>query len=117
MEQSLFNEDERHYIGLLQDSINRMANNSANCKNWLFVVVAALIAFVADNKESSNILWALLIVDLLFYFFDAYYLTLENNFRDLENNFVKLVKSANKDKVEQQEINPNVIDIIYNFNF
>ncbi len=31
----MLKEDDRHYISLLQENINRMAGNSANCKGWL----------------------------------------------------------------------------------
>ena len=48
-----FTETDRHFIDLLQNTINRMANNSANCKNWFMAVVAAVIAFVANNPESA----------------------------------------------------------------
>lgn len=117
MDENTLNENYRHFIGLLQDTINRMANNSANCKNWLFVVVAAIIAFVAENKEASNILWALLIVDGLFYFFDAYYLRLENNFRDIEALFVEKVKSSQPSSGSNSKPNQDVMDLLYNFNF
>ena len=52
-----FNETDRHFIGLLQDTINRMASNSANCKTWLLAIITAVVAFVATNKSAVNLLW------------------------------------------------------------
>lgn len=83
-----FNETDRHFIGLLQDTINRMASNSANCKTWLLAIITAVVAFVATNKSAVNLLWIIVIVDVLFYLLDSYYLQLERNFRDLESDFV-----------------------------
>ena len=34
-------EDERNYINLLNDAINRMASNSSNAKSCLVAIVAA----------------------------------------------------------------------------
>lgn len=124
MEGNMFTEDGRHFIGLLQDTINRMANNSANCKNWLFVLVTAIIAFVAEHQEASNILWVLLVVDVLFYVLDAYYLRLENNFRDVEKNFVTKCKSSYtadagaKDQNKKQGSELSELDkALYDFNY
>lgn len=106
-----FPETDRHFIGLLHDTINRMANNSANCKNWFMAVVAAIIAYVANNPESADVLWVLLFIDLLFYGLDSYYLQLEKNFRDIECNFVQAVKD---DSTEDETM---VDTLLYNFNY
>lgn len=106
-----FTETERHFIGLLHDTINRMANNSANCKNWFMAVVAAIIAYVANNPESADVLWVLLFIDLLFYGLDSYYLQLEKNFRDIECNFVQAVKD------DSTEDGTMVDTLLYNFNY
>lgn len=105
-----FTETDRHFIGLLHDTINRMANNSANCKNWFMAVVAAVIAFVANNPESADVLWVLVLIDLLFYGLDSYYLQLEKNFRDIECNFVQALKYSTEDRTM-------VDTLLYNFNY
>lgn len=92
-----FNETDRHFIGLLQDTINRMASNSANCKTWLLAITTAVVAFVATNKSAVNLLWIIVIVDVLFYLLDSYYLQLERNFRDLESDFVGKVRAMADD--------------------
>lgn len=41
----VFKEDDiRQHLMMQQDIINRMANNSSNCKAWLITIVAALTA-------------------------------------------------------------------------
>lgn len=86
-------EDVRQYLQMLQDIINRMAANSSNCKAWaitLFTAMAALFIGVDGMRQWSGIV---IIPIVLFYFLDAYYLGLENNFRDLESSFIKKLRS------------------------
>jgi hypothetical protein len=109
----MFTESDRHFIGLLHDTINRMANNSANCKNWLLAILTAVVAYVASNPESSNLLWLIIIIDVLFYWLDSYYLQLENNFRDLEADFVCKVCNLGTQEAENQDYNK----YLYDFNF
>ena len=83
-----FSEEQRHYIKLLQDVINRMAGNSANCKTWLLTIVVAVITFSATKDVTKVVLLMLIGTDVLFYFLDVYYLYLERQFRLIENRFV-----------------------------
>ena len=105
-----FTETDRHFIGLLQDTINRMANNSANCKNWLLGIMSASIALVASNKEIADLLLILPFVVLLFYWLDSYYLKLENNFRQVEKEFVL---AHNKENASHTDVDA----LLYDFNF
>lgn len=93
MEESLtnmekFSEEQRHYIELLQDVINRMAGNSANCKTWLLTIVAAVITFTATKDLPKVVLIMLMGVDGLFYILDVFYLYLERKFRLIERKFI-----------------------------
>lgn len=106
-----FNETDRHFIGLLQDTINRMAGNSANCKTWLLAIITAIVAYVATNHEAINLLWVIVAADILFYFLDSYYLQLERNFRDLERDFVRKVLETAEDK------NRSDIKDVYDFDY
>ena len=106
-----FNETDRHFISLLQDTINRMAGNSANCKTWLLAIITAIIAYVATNHDATNLLWVIVAADILFYFLDSYYLQLERNFRDLECDFVGKVLATTEDE------NRSDIKDVYDFNY
>ncbi len=83
-----FSEEQRHYIELLQDVINRMAGNSANCKTWLLTIVAAVITFTATKDLPKVVLLMLMGIDVLFYLLDVFYLYLERKFRLIERKFV-----------------------------
>ena len=78
----------RTHLTILQDVIRRMAGNSASCKNWCIVLVAAILVLVARTATPNYALLALL-PTLLFLFLDAYYLALEQVFRNSYNAFVR----------------------------
>ena len=92
-------ESDRHYISLLQENINRMATNSANCKTWLVTLVAAILALQLTSKELQSILWVALGLIVLFYILDSYYLGLERKFIAVEKDFVKVAKEKEKDEM------------------
>lgn len=103
----IFTESERHYISLLQENINRMANNSANCKTWLVTLVAAILALQLTSEELRDVLWVAPGLIVLFYFLDSYYLGLERKFIALEKSFVETAKQNGTDSLP---------DDIYSFN-
>lgn len=103
----LFTETDRHYISLLQENINRMAANSANCKTWLVTLVTAIIALQLTSNELRSVLWIALGLIVLFYILDSYYLGIERKFINIEKNYVKAVKYN-----EQDELMKN----LYSFN-
>lgn len=98
-------EDDRHYISLLQENINRMSSNSANCKTWLVTILAALLAIQISLQELQGILWVALIPAILFYVLDSYYLGLERRFIKIEGNFV-----------EHEKTDEDLSTLLYNFN-
>lgn len=99
-------EDERNYINLLNDAINRMASNSANAKSFLVAIVAALIAIQMPNKDNAYVILSALLPTVLFYIMDCYYLSLEKRFRNLQKAFI------NKDT----DTEGNIIAGVYQYN-
>ena len=81
------------YLGILQGVINRMASNSAGCKTWCVTLVSAITIVIADKSDKSYV-WVALIPILLFLFLDAFYLGLEQRFRDSYNTFIKKLHSG-----------------------
>jgi len=86
------------YMTILQDIITRMATNSANTKTWCIALVSAIIVIVADKGQPSYVMISLLPM-CLFFLLDAYYLSLERQFRDRYNDFIAKLH-AGKAKVE-----------------
>jgi hypothetical protein len=75
------------HLTLLQAVIQRMAGNSAACKTWCITLVSALLVLIAD-KGTPRFAWLALIPTILFCILDAYYLALEQTFRNAYNSFV-----------------------------
>ena len=75
------------HLTIMQNVIQRMADNSRSCKLWCVTLVAATLVLVARTGEPEHALIAL-IPTMLFLFLDAYYLALERAFRYSFNAFV-----------------------------
>ena len=98
MQETIFNDEDRHYLQMLQDIINRMANNSSNCKTWMMSIFTAIIALLLTVDALRPYLWIILIPDVLFYYLDGFYLGLENDFRNLQSDFIAARKSSNSNE-------------------
>jgi hypothetical protein len=66
---------------MYQAIITRMAGNSAACKQWCIPLVTAILVFAVKEK-TYPLIWLTLIPVLICYCLDAYYLMLENRFRE-----------------------------------
>ena len=95
------NENDRHFISLLQENINRMAGNSANCKTWLVTLVSAITALQLAKTDLRAVLWVGLGLIVLFYLLDSYYLTIEKKFRALESDFVGKAKAKTQEEMTE----------------
>ena len=83
----------RTHLTIMQGVINRMAGNSASCKNWCVVLVAAILVLVARTDTTDYALLALL-PTALFLFLDAYYLAMEKDARCLYSTFVSKIHKS-----------------------
>lgn len=87
------------HISMHQDIINRMAGNSANCKNWTITLVAAMLVLLVDKKMQIPNAWICLIPIVLFYLLDCYYLGLERMCIASQNEFLEKVNNG-KDYID-----------------
>lgn len=73
------------HLKLIQTVVGRMASNSFLLRGWTATLVAALFAFGAKDADKVFVLiaWVPLLV---FAGLDAYYLMMEQRFRDLYNS-------------------------------
>lgn len=76
------------FLGQIQGIINRLAGQSAACKNWIVGLATAALLFVLE-KEAKIPLWTLCPLVALLGFIDAYYLSLERDFINVSRRFVK----------------------------
>ncbi len=76
------------HLEINQSVITRMAENSRSCKVWCVTLVAAILVLVARTGKADHALIALG-PTVLFYVLDAYYLSLERDFRRSYSSFVR----------------------------
>ena len=86
------------HVSMIQDVIQRMAENSRSCKVWCVTLVAAVLVLAARTEQPQHTLIAL-VPTFLFLFLDSYYLALERAFIKSQNTFV--------DKLHKDEIKRN----------
>lgn len=82
----------RKHIDILQNIINRMAQNSSSCKTWCISIISAIYVF-ASTATNHNIVYIAYIPTFLFLILDAYYLGMERDFRKSYNEFVEKYKN------------------------
>ncbi len=70
------------YLQTIQGVINRLAANSFLIKGWSVTIVVALFSLATVETNKQFILIAYFPV-IIFWFLDAYYLSLERRFKDL----------------------------------
>ncbi|WP_121054722.1 hypothetical protein [Helicobacter pylori] len=69
-------------LKILQGVINRMAQNSLECKKWTLALVVGVLSLKIEAISNSYGLCVLGVLLLCFWFLDAYYLTQERSFRE-----------------------------------
>ena len=83
------------HLELIQNVINRLANNSFRMKGWAVVLVSALLVLLAreDKLQSSCIAFIPVVV---FWGLDGYFLWQERLFRDLYDR----VRTVDEDLID-----------------
>ena len=77
-------ENKYKHMDYVQSAISRMASNSFYLKGWNITIIAAIVAL--SFKESDWRIYACaLVLNVVFWFLDAYYLKQEKLFRELYN--------------------------------
>ncbi len=69
-------------LKILQGVINRMAQNSLECKKWTLVLVVGVLSLKIEAISHLYGLCILGVLLLCFWFLDAYYLMQERSFRE-----------------------------------
>lgn len=81
-----YNDDDRQYLQMMQSNIERMADNSANCKTWMVAFVTAFMALGSSIAVARYWLLLGIIPILLFWYLDTFYLHLERAMRNRNRN-------------------------------
>lgn len=82
-------ENKYKHMDYIQSAISRMASNSFYLKGWNVTIIAAIVAL--SFKESDwRIYTCALVLNVIFWFLDAYYLKQERLFRELYHKVSKI---------------------------
>lgn len=82
-------ENKYKHMDYIQSAISRMASNSFYLKGWNVTIIAAIVAL--SFKESDWRIYACaLVLNVVFWFLDAYYLKQERLFRELYHKVSKI---------------------------
>jgi len=75
-------ENKLKYYELIQANIARMSSASMSYKGWMVVTVSAILGAYA-TLDKPVVIWVALFPTLIFWFLDAFHLSVEKKFRDL----------------------------------
>jgi len=82
-------EDKRKHLELIQGVITRMGSNLFTLRGWMITLIVGLSALFLEF-ERSELQIILVLVVLIFWVHDAYFLALEKSYRHLYNKVRKL---------------------------
>lgn len=88
-------ENKRKHLEFIQLVITRMNVNSFLLKGWSVTLVAALFAFAAKDSDINYVIITYISTPI-FWLLDAYYLSLERQYRGLYNS----VKNKNEEEID-----------------
>src|SRR2546421_3517124 len=83
------------HLELIQNVINRMANNSFFVKGWCVTLVSVLLALASQNNNPKYVIIAFL-PSIMFWILDAYFLRQERLFRKLYDR----VRAQEEDSID-----------------
>lgn len=83
-------ENKRKHLEFIQDIVRRMAGNLFFLRGWTITLISALLALFIKGSNSSNVIYFLIVLTLVFWILDGYFLSQERLFRDLYNYVRKL---------------------------
>ncbi len=73
------------HLELIQDVVNRLANNSFLIKGWAVTLVSAIIALAAQENSRTELIYIAFFPILTFWLLDGYFLWQERLFRAVYN--------------------------------
>ena len=76
------------YLDLIQANIARMSGASMSYKGWMVVTVSAILGAYA-TLDKPSVIWVALFPTIIFWFLDAFHLSIEKKFRDIYDDAIK----------------------------
>lgn len=81
------NDKKLKHLELIQGVISRMGGNLFYLRGWSITLIGGVLAILSQKKDEVDFFPALvlLVVTLMFWVYDGYFLALERKYRDLYN--------------------------------
>jgi len=89
-------ENKRKHLEFIQNIISRMAGNLFFLRGWTITLIAALLALFVKGNNSNYIIYFLIVLTLVFWILDGYFLSQERLYRDLYNH----VRTLKEEKID-----------------
>jgi len=83
-------ENKRKHLEFIQNIISRMAGNLFFLRGWTITLVGALLALFSKSNSPFCVFYFLIVLILVFWILDGYFLSQERSYRDLYNHVRKL---------------------------
>ena len=83
-------ENKRKHLEFIEKVINRMAGNLFFLRGWTITLIAALLALFIKGTSFDYVIPFLVVITLVFWILDGYFLSRERLFKDLYNHVRKL---------------------------
>jgi len=83
-------ENKRKHLEFIQNIISRMAGNLFFLRGWTITLIVALLALLAKDVGTDYIIPFLIVLILVFWILDGYFLSQERLFRALYNHVREL---------------------------
>ncbi|PIP62208.1 hypothetical protein COW99_00070 [Candidatus Roizmanbacteria bacterium CG22_combo_CG10-13_8_21_14_all_38_20] len=104
--------NKRKHLEFIQTIIGRMAGNLFFLKGWTITMIGALLALFSKNNSPDCVFYFLIIIVLIFWILDGYFLSQERSYRDLYNHVRKLKEEEvdfSMDISEYQKLKNNTL--------
>lgn len=83
-------ENKRKHLEFIQELVSRMSGNLFFLRGWTITLITALLALFIKGTNASYVIYFLIVLILVFWILDGYFLSQERLFRDLYNYVRKL---------------------------
>ena len=104
--------NKRKHLEFIQTIIGRMAGNLFFLKGWTITMIGALLALFSKNNSPDCVFYFLIIIVLIFWILDGYFLSQERSYRDLYNHVRELKEEEvdfSMDISEYQKLKNNTL--------
>lgn len=99
------------HVEMMQGIINRLADNSAKCKEWCFALIGALLVFICSTDNSARIDFDIIYYIIsIFCILNAYYLGLERNMISNYRDFVEKLNTETSG-IEKEILSPYGVEV------